>query len=171
VETLDFHRHPAQAVLQTACEKELGTACIVLLCTSVRLCHLTRRSFHLVLCRRDPVLLGEMCAQLPRTRRKFERATLASRRRRHHGGARLTLVSVPLQHCLPPCCLCFHHLIHCSFHLDPVLLGKRCAELPRKRRKFCLFCVFFFGLIDFDLSLIWKRILFFVFVLCPIPLL
>jgi len=29
-------RHPAQTVLQTACEKGLGTACIVLLCTSER---------------------------------------------------------------------------------------------------------------------------------------
>ena len=34
VETLDFHRHPAQAVLQSACEKRLGTVCIVVLCTS-----------------------------------------------------------------------------------------------------------------------------------------
>jgi len=35
VETLDFHRHLVQAVLQSDCEKGLGTACIVVLCTSV----------------------------------------------------------------------------------------------------------------------------------------
>jgi len=34
VETLDFHKHPAHAVLQSACGKGLGTACIVVLCTS-----------------------------------------------------------------------------------------------------------------------------------------
>jgi len=34
VETLDFHRHPAQTVLQSTCGKGLGTACIVVLCTS-----------------------------------------------------------------------------------------------------------------------------------------
>ena len=41
VEIFDFHRHPAQAVLQSACEKGLGTACIVVLCTSVN-CESTR---------------------------------------------------------------------------------------------------------------------------------
>ena len=63
-----------------------------------------------------------------------ERATPASRRRRRHGGARLTLVSLPLWRRPPPRCLRLPLLIRRRFHLvlrrrDPVLLRERYARL------------------------------------------
>jgi hypothetical protein len=55
---------------------------------------------------------------------------LRAYRRRRHGGARLTLVYLPLRHRPPP--RCCRHLTRRRFHLvlrrrDPVLLWERCV--------------------------------------------